>query len=109
MNSSTIFKVLLFIFSYFSKYGIIYLDDDAQQRFLQMPDGNFYKNAATEPNVQIWQPILEETARQEILNNNLHFMLISEGIAPSFLPKENIATVNVVDIVGDDTNPSIHR
>ena len=89
--------------------GIIYLDDDAQQRFLQMPDGNFYKNAATEPNVQIWQPILEETARQEILNNNLHFMLISEGIAPSFLPKENIATVNVVDIVGDDTNPTIHR
>jgi hypothetical protein len=36
-------------------------------------------------------------------------MLISEGIAPSFLPKENIATMNVVDIVGDDTNPSIHR
>ena len=78
--------------------GIVYIDDAAQQKYLQMADGNFYKNESESINVQSWQPVLEEMARQEIINNNLHFMLISEGIAPSFFPKEKLATMNVVDI-----------
>ncbi len=91
--------------------GIVYIDDAAQQKFLQMQDGKFYKNAANEPNVQVWQPAIEETARQEILDNNLHFMLISEGIAPSFLPKEKLATINVIDISNDEeiVNAASHR
>ena len=89
--------------------GIVYIDNDAQQKFLQMPDGKFYKNSATKPNVQIWQPVMEEIARQEILDNNLHFMLISEGIAPSFFPKEELATMNVVDISSEDTKTASHR
>ena len=78
--------------------GIVYIDDAAQQKFLQMADGNYYKNESERFNVQVWQPVLEETAKQEIIDNNLHFMLISEGIAPSFFPKEKLATMNVVDI-----------
>ena len=82
--------------------GIVYLDNEAQQKVLQLQDGKFYKNIAIEPNVQIWQPTIENSAREEILNNNLHFMLISEGIAPGFLPKEELATINVVDISNED-------
>ena len=78
--------------------GIVYLDNDAQQKFLQLQDGTFYKNVATEPNVQSWQPVLENVARLEIEANDLHFMLISEGITPLFKPKEEDATFNVVDI-----------
>ncbi len=80
--------------------GIVYFDDAAQQKFLQTPDGTFCKNIATEANVQTWEPVLEETARNEILKNNLHFMLISEGIEPAFMAREKNATINVVDIEG---------
>ncbi len=82
--------------------GIVYIDDNSQQKYLQLPDGKFYKNKSDEDNVQIWNPVMEEIARMEILKNNLHFMLISEGISPYFFPLENVATVNVVDIVGKD-------
>ena len=84
--------------------GIVYIDNDAQQKFLQMPDGKFYINMTTEINKQVWKPTIEETARKEILDNNLHFMLISEGIAPSFLPREKLATMNVVDIGSEEMN-----
>ena len=80
--------------------GIVYFDDAAQQKFLQTPDGGFCKNSATAPNVQVWEPVLEETARKEILKNNLHFMLISEGIEPSFRKNEENATINVVEVEG---------
>ena len=80
--------------------GIVYIDNDAQQRFLQLPDGKFYKNASNEPNVQNWKPVLELVAREEILQNKLHYMLISEGIAPGFMRREKLTTINVVDIEG---------
>ncbi len=83
--------------------GIVYIDDNAQQKLLQMPDGKFYKNMATGLNRQIWNPILEEEARNQILNDKLHFMLISEGVAPAFAPKEKYATINVVDFEGKKT------
>ena len=89
--------------------GIVYFDDESQQKIWQSPDGKFYKNAAKEPNVQVWQSVLEETARKEILDNNLHFMLISEGISPSFLPKESRATMNVVDIEGVSEDITRHK
>ena len=82
--------------------GIVYIDNDAQQKIWQSPDGKFYKNATDQPNVQIWQPIMEEMARKEIIANDWHFMLISEGITPTFIPNERAATVNVVDIDGAD-------
>ena len=75
--------------------GIIYIDNDAQQRYLQMPDNNFYVKVN-----ENWQAIDENEARKDILDNNLHFMVVSEGIAPSFYPKEELATINVVDIEG---------
>ena len=80
--------------------GIVYIDSDAQQRFLQLADGSFYRNASNEPNTQVWQKVLEDSARSEILENNLSFMLISEGISPAFLTLESAATFNVVDIEG---------
>ncbi len=89
--------------------GIVYIDNDAQQKFLQMSDGKFYKNATTKPNVQIWKPIIEEEARSEILNDNLHFMLISEGVSPSFFPQERFATMNVVDISNEFVKMISHR
>jgi hypothetical protein len=45
---------------------------------------------------------MEEMARKEIIANNWHFMLISEGITPKFVPSEKAATINVVDIDGVD-------
>ncbi len=80
--------------------GIVYFDDRAQQKIWQSPDSKFYKNIAIGDNNQIWSPILEEIARAEILNNKLHFMLISEGIAPGFASNEKLATINVVDFEG---------
>ena len=80
--------------------GIVYFDNDAQQSILQTPDGKFYKNVATGANRQIWAPVLEEEARKVVLDQKLHFMLISEGIAPGFAPKEELTTINVVDIKG---------
>ena len=82
--------------------GIVYIDNDAQQKYLQMPDGKFYENITTEINKQQWNNVMEETARKEILDNNLHFMLISEGVAPSFLPQEKMVTMNVVDIGSEE-------
>ena len=86
--------------------GIVYIDNDSQQKYLQLPNGEFYKNITDEINKQVWSPIVEQTARKEILDNNLHFMLISEGIAPSFLPREKLATMNVVDIGSEEFNNS---
>ena len=34
------------------------------------------------------------------MEKELHYMLISEGIAPGFAPTEAMATINVVDIKG---------
>lgn len=82
--------------------GIVYFDDNAQQKIWQSQDGKFFKNASDKDNVQIWQPVMEELARKEIIDNKLHFMLISEGISPSFVPSEKLATINVVDIVSDE-------
>ncbi len=83
--------------------GIVYFDDDAQQKILQLPNGNFYRNVASKPNEQNWIIIFEQTARKYIMENNLHFMLISEGINPNFvLKKEKNATYNVVDLVSDE-------
>lgn len=78
--------------------GIVYFDSEAQQKILQTQDGKFYKNMAIGANRQIWSPVSEETARAIVLVSKLHFMLISEGIAPGFAPKEELATINVVDI-----------
>ena len=78
--------------------GIVYVDNNSQQKYLQMADGKFYVNASNKPNVQVWEPCVEDLARQHILDNNYHFMLISEGVTPLFKPKEEYATVNVVDI-----------
>ena len=78
--------------------GIVYIDNDAQQRFLQLPNGMFYQNAAQEPNKQEWRLTTEKIARKGILDNDLHFMIISEGINPGFLPSEKMATINVVNI-----------
>ena len=89
--------------------GIVYLDNNAQQKFLQLPDGTFYKNASSEDNVQVWEPVLESVARKDILKNKLHFMLISEGITPVFSPKEELATINVVDIKGTDKTKKLVR
>ncbi len=80
--------------------GIVYINNDAQQKYLQMPDGKFYRNASSKDNVQVWEPVLEDIARKDILESNLHFMIISEGITPVFKPKEELATINVVDITG---------
>ena len=55
--------------------GIVYIDNDAQQRFLQLPNGMFYQNAAQEPNKQEWRLTTEKIARKGILDNALHFMM----------------------------------
>ena len=89
--------------------GIIYIDNNSEQKFLQMPDGKFYKNNANELNVQIWIPIDEIIAREEILNNNLHFMLISEGIKPGLFSNERFATMNIIDIKGNENKSFRHR
>ena len=89
--------------------GIIYIDNNAQQKYLQLSNGKFYKNASHELNVQIWISTNEALARKEILNNNLHFMLISEGIRPGLFPRERLATMNVIDIKGNKNNYFGHR
>ena len=78
--------------------GIVYIDDNAQQRFLQTADGSFFENDAMEENEQEWKKVTKVKARETILNDNLHFMLISEGIAPAFIKKEAYATIDIVDI-----------
>ena len=87
--------------------GIVYLDDAAQQKFLQMPDGKFYKNASSLANVQDWKEVYEVVAREEILDDNLHFMLISEGLL--FGKNEKLATINVVDIEGVEYSDKIRQ
>ena len=79
--------------------GIVYIDDDAQQKYLQLPDGNMYKNASSKPNVQVWEPILPDLARKEIMDDDLSCMIISEGINPGFISGEEMATMNTVDFV----------
>ncbi len=80
--------------------GIVYIDDDSQRKIMQLPNGKFYKNIATEPNVHIWQEIMEDLARKEVLEKQLHFMLISQGVVPLFVPIESITTVNNLTING---------
>lgn len=80
--------------------GIVFFDDDAQQKIWVSPDGDYYKNIATEDNEQEWVPIGTIEAKKEIIERELHYMLISEGIAPGFAPSEELATINVVDIKG---------
>ena len=80
--------------------GIVYIDNNAQQRIWQSPEGKFYINITNEPNQQDWQPIDERHARSLILSNNFHYMLISEGVTPLFKPTEKFATMNEVEITG---------
>ena len=80
--------------------GIVYFDDDAQQVLWQSPNGEYYQNEALGDNEQIWVPLPKEDATYIIINEKLHYMIISEGIAPGFFPKEELATINVVDLKG---------
>ena len=80
--------------------GIVYFDDDAQQKVWQSPEGNFYVNLAEQPNEQIWVAILEDSARRIINENGLHAMLISEGINPGFFRQESLSTINTIDFQG---------
>lgn len=85
--------------------GMVFLDDEAQQKYLQLPDDRFYKNASNEPNVQEWVQTDQMAAAKDIIDRKLHCMLISEGVSPSFLPKEKIATINILDIESTDDMP----
>ena len=84
--------------------GIVYFVDPAHHEIWQSPNNEFYKNVSDEVNVQDWQPVEEEEARRLILDKNLRGMLISEGITPlsPLTMKEKRATINVVDIHGDN-------
>ena len=80
--------------------GIVYFDNNAQQHIWESPTQEYYKNVASGDNTQIWFPVSTEEARKEILDKGLHYMIISEGVAPGFAPKEELATINVVDFTG---------
>ena len=79
--------------------GIIYINDEAQQKFLQL-NNDFYYNNSLELNTHEWKEVVEERARDNILENNLHPMLVSNGISPSFIYSEKDATINYVEIKG---------
>ena len=80
--------------------GIVYFDDSSTQKIWQSSSGLFYKNTSEELNKQNWKVISEEIARKEIIDDKLHYLLISEGISQLMIPFESIATINVVDING---------
>lgn len=80
--------------------GIVYFDDSSHQKIWQSSVGEFYENISEELNKQDWKLISEEVARKEILDNKLHYMLISEGISPLMFPFESLSTINIVDING---------
>lgn len=79
--------------------GIIYINEEAQQKYLQLYD-TFYINKCNKLNTHNWNKIDEKLARNNILDNNLHPMLVSNGISPSFIYSENNATINYVEIKG---------
>ena len=89
--------------------GIVYIDNDSQQHFLQLSDGSFYRNISKEINVQEWENVSEITARREILDNNYHFLLTSEGVSPSYFHSEKTATINVVDVIREELDNQIKR
>ena len=81
--------------------GISYFDDMAQQKIWQSPNNEFYENVAIGLNKQEWSLITKEDAWKRIIQDNLHYMPISEGISPCFdIPSEKTATINVVNLCG---------
>lgn len=64
--------------------GVVYVDDSSQQRILQLSNNNFYINSSMEENKQLWVPVSEAKARENILNNKLHALVITGGIRKFF-------------------------
>ena len=97
---STIFPVFFFGKSEKCR-GNFYFGDNAQNMFFRSPDGTYYLNMSTEPNVHDWIPINRmESALKMIDQYELHAQVISEGVEPLLVPSESMVTSNVVDIVG---------
>lgn len=64
--------------------GVVYIDDNSQKRILQLSNNHFYVNSTDETNKEIWTPIMEEDARNIILNKKLHALIITGGIRKFF-------------------------
>lgn len=78
--------------------GIVYIDDFSQQKVLDIYN-KFYINEEKELNIQNWKLIDEVKGRELIMNNNLHPMLISEGVNPTFFKKEKYVNINYIEFI----------
>ena len=64
--------------------GVVYVDNRAQQRYLQLRNNHFYINRSSADNEQVWIPVKEEDARNAIINKGLHALVITGGIRKFF-------------------------
>ena len=76
--------------------GIVYIDNFSQQKVLDIYN-KFYINEEKGHNIQKWKLIDESKGRELIINNNLHPMLISEGVNPTFFKKEKYVNINYIE------------
>ena len=64
--------------------GIVYLDEKSNQKILLLNDNHYYQNESPEKNNQVWVPIREKNAREVIIKNNLHALVITGGVNKFF-------------------------
>ena len=78
--------------------GIVYINNDAQEIVLDLY-GKYYLNKSNELNKQVWEESSQDILLDKINKENLHPMIISEGVTPKFTSVEKLVTINYVEFI----------
>lgn len=78
--------------------GIVYINTDAQEKVLDLY-GKYYLNRSSELNKQVWDESSLEIVLDKINKEDLHPMIISEGVTPKFTSIEKLVTINYVEFI----------
>lgn len=78
--------------------GIVYIDNDAQVKALDLYN-KYYINKSKEVNKEEWEESSLDIVYDKITKENLHPMIISEGVTPKFKSIEKLVTINYIEFI----------
>ena len=81
----------------------IYIDDNSQRKILQLRNNSYYINESIKDNKADWKKISFEKAKEYIMENNLHRVVIAGGIRKFFgfsIPGD-LPEVTIVNYIGN--------